>query len=93
MNLQTSFSCYLMSVLISNKTVLRKYRLIFELCHCFILILSTSGAASVKIGRRQILLDYNLIFVTVLCSTNGLFVLIGRFFFFLFLRMIAYFTS
>ena len=53
MNLDTSFSCYLMCVMTLKIFVLRKHRLIFELSHYFILFLSTSGAVSVKTGRNQ----------------------------------------
>ena len=83
MNLDTSFSCYLMSVMTLNVFVLRKHWLTFEHCHYFILFLSTSGAVSVKTGRNQFRVGYRLITVTVICSTNGLFVLMTRLFNFL----------
>ena len=46
----TSFNCYLMSVMTLNLLVLRKHRLIFELCFYFIFFLSTSRAVWVKTG-------------------------------------------
>ena len=46
-----------------------------------------------KTGINQFPVRYRLMSVTVLCSTNGLFVLILRFFNFLCLCMIAYFMS
>ena len=72
MNLDTSFICYLMSVITLNVFVLRKHRLNFKICHYFNLFLSTSGVVSVKTGRNQFLVGYKLMSVTVLCSTNGL---------------------
>ena len=78
MNLDFSFSCYLLSVLTLNKFVLRKHRLVFELCDYFNFFLSFSGAVSIKTRRKQLFVGYKLISVTVLCSTIGLFVLIPR---------------
>ena len=83
MNLDTSFSCYLMCVMTLKIFVLRKHRLIIEISHYFILFLSTSGAVSVKTGKNQFPVDYKLMFVTVLCSSNGLSVLILCLFIFL----------
>ena len=83
MILGTSFCFYLMSVMTLNIFVLRKHRLVFELCHYFILFLSTSGAVSVTTGDNQILVGFKLMSVTVLCSTHGLFGLIQRLFDFL----------
>ena len=50
MNLDT-FSCHLMSVKTLNIFSL-KNQLVFELCHYFILFLSTSVAVSVKTGNK-----------------------------------------
>ena len=70
MNLDTSFNCYLMSVKSLKIFVSRKQGLIFEICHYFVLFLSTLGAVSVnsvKTGRNQIPVCYNLMSYTVLC--------------------------
>ena len=64
-NLETSFNCYLMSVLTLNIFLLRKCRLIFEFCRYFIIFFSTSGTVSVKTGRDQFLVDHKLILLTV----------------------------
>ena len=90
MNSETPLSC-LSCVMTLKILVLRKRRLISELCHIFILFLSNLGAVSEKTGRNQSLVGYNLIFVRVFCSTNGLFVLILRLF--IFFCIIAYFMS
>ena len=87
-----------MSVMTLNIFVLVKHRSTFELCNYLILFLSTSGAVSVKAGRILFPLfpvGYKLMIVKVLCSTNGLIVLILRLFniFFLFLSITAYFMS
>ena len=96
MNPDTSFSCYLISVLSLNIFVLSKYWLIFALSHCFILFLSTSDAvSSVKTGKNRYLLSYKLISVTVICSIflcstvlcSAVSIL------FLFLSIIAFFMS
>ena len=69
MNPDTSFSCYLISVLSFNIFVLSKYWLIFAISHCFILFLSTSGAvSSVKTGKNRYLVGYKLLSVAVICS-------------------------
>ena len=80
MNPDTSFSCYLVSVMTLNVFVLRKHRLTFEHCHYFILFLSISGAVSVKTGRNQFPVSYRLMSVPLICSINSLFVLMTRFF-------------
>ena len=83
-----------MSVMIFNIFVLRKYRLIFELCDYSILFLSTPGVVSVKTGGDQFAVKYKLKSVTLLFSTNGFFVLVLRIFsFHLFLIIIGYFRS
>ena len=56
-----------------NNFVLEKNSCIFELGHYFILFLSTAEAAGEKTGRKQFP-------VTVLCTINGLLVLILRVF-------------
>ena len=61
-----------------NEFVSTKYQLIFKQCHYFILFLSNSGAVSVKIGGNQFPVGYKFMSVKVLCSTNGLLVLILR---------------
>ena len=66
-----SLSCYLMSGMTLNIFVLRKYRGIFELCHYFIVLLSTSGAISVKPGRKGFALSYTLQSVKFSYSTKG----------------------
>ena len=82
MNLETSSSCHLMSVMILNLFVLRKYRLIFEFCHYFFLFLSILGAHSVRKAKNRFPKGFNTIFVIVLCLTNGIFVLTRRLFIF-----------
>ena len=59
-----------------NKFVLRKHLLNFYFCRYFIMFFSFQGTFSVKTGRNQFPVVYKLLSVTVLCSTNGLFVLI-----------------
>ena len=63
-----------------NIFLLRKYRPIFELRHCFILFLSISDTVSVKASRNWILVSYKLMLVMALHSTNGFFCLIIRVF-------------
>ena len=58
MNIDTFFSCYLMSVITLNIFVLRKHPLIFELCHYFIIFITNSGAVAVKTGRIQCMTRY-----------------------------------
>ena len=91
MNLGTSFSCYLMSVMTLKIFVIGKHQLFFEICPYFILLLSNSGAVSVKTGRNQFPVGYKIMSVTDLCSTNDLFVLIISLF--NFLSITAYFMS
>ena len=81
MDLDNSSSCYLMSVMTLKIIVLQKYRLIFELCHYFILFLYF-GRSFNKSKQKHIFRGYKLIFVMVLRSTNGLFFFTTRFHFF-----------
>ena len=52
-----------------NIFVLRKSRLIIELCHYFIFVLSTSGTVAVKTGENQLLVGYKFGSVLVLYNT------------------------
>ena len=54
-NLENSFSHYLMSVMTLDIFVIRKYRNIgyFERCHNFMVFLSTSSAVSVKTSGNK----------------------------------------
>ena len=90
MNLHTSFSCYLLSVMTLNICVLRKHQLLFEFCQYFILFLSTLRAVSVK-GRKQYPVGNKLMYGKFSCSTIGFFVFILRLF--NFLSITAYFMS
>ena len=63
MNLDTSFSCCLMSV--DFEYICLKHLLIFEPCHYFILVFAISGAVSVKAGRKKFYVGYKLMSVTV----------------------------
>ena len=91
MNLDNSFCCYLLSVITLNIFVLRKHRLVFELCDYFNFSLSFLGAVSIKTRRQRLFVGYNIMSVTVLCSTNSLFVLILLLF--NLLSITAYFLS
>ena len=74
-----------------NTIVLRKYRLIFELCHNFYLIFFNFGHTLSKNRLKPIFVGYKLIFLMDLCSTNGLFLFtLGVF---IVLSVIAYFMS
>ena len=92
MNLDKSFSCYLMSVLTLNIIVLRKYRLIFELFHSFLSYFSLVRLKvedSVK-SRNQFFVGQKLMFVMVLYSIIGLFLSTKRFQVFSFSSINAY---
>ena len=86
MKLDTSFSCYLMSVTTLNILVLRKHRLFFLTLPLFYLNSLSFGRSLSKNKQNPIFCGLPLIFVTVLCSTNGLFIWILRLlsFFFIF---------
>ena len=76
-----------------NIIVLRKYWLIFELCHYFfILFLPSWVADSVKTNKNRFLVSHKLMFVMVLCSINVLFLFKQRAFkFFIFTRKGTFF--
>ena len=57
-NLDISFSCYLVSAMTLNIFVLRKHLLIFDFCQYFILFFSALGAVSIKNYRNQFHVDY-----------------------------------
>ena len=72
-----AFSCYLMALtnLKIYVFVLGKCWLILELCHYFILFLSTSGLVSVQKGWHPFPVICKLVSVTVLRLTNGFLIL------------------
>ena len=71
--------------------VLRKYQWIFESWLNFVLFLSTSSALSVKTRGNRFPASCRSMSVTVLCSTNGFFVLTLRVFIFFKFRSITAF--
>ena len=86
MNLDNSFSCYLMSAITLNIFVLRKYRRIFELCKCFILFLSISGAISIKTGKNRLPVSFKIMSLTVYIQLMVFVLILSvlNFFFFIF---------
>ena len=81
----TFFWCYLMSVMNLNIFVLGKYRWIFELCHYFILFLSTSGVVPIKWEGNRNSVSCKLMWVTVLFSKDSFLILVIRVFSFSFI--------
>ena len=97
MILDNSFSCYLKSLMTCNLFVFKKRSVNFEICHFFILFLSTSGAALVKTGKYQFRRSKTLLLEPFFYSIYVYLVLILRvfktFFLFSFFSIIAFFMS